>query len=60
MDENKIYKAEDVAICGFVIEKMFAESYPDGLTAPEIKAIAKKRNWMKRVYDLVVVADGIL
>ena len=60
MDENKIYKAEDLTACDFVIQKLFKEAYPDGLAARDIKVLAKKRKWMKRVYDLVVAADGIL
>ena len=58
MAENKIYKSEDLAICGFVIQKLFKEAYPNGLTASEIKTLAVKRKWMKRVYDMVVVVYG--
>jgi hypothetical protein len=58
--KEKRYKAEDLSACGFVIQKLFKESYPDGLTATEIKEAATKRKWMKRVYDLVVVVDGVL
>ncbi len=60
MDEKKIYTSDDIAVCGFVMQKLFAEAYPNGLTASEIKTIAAKRKWMKRVYDMVVVVDGIL
>lgn len=59
MAKNKIYKAEDLKVCGFVIQRLFSQIYPDGLTGAEIKALSKKHGWMKRVYDLAVIPDGI-
>lgn len=58
MSKEKIYTAEDLEICGFVIKNLFSQTYPNGLTASEIKEKGREHGWMRRVYDLVVAKDG--
>ena len=55
--DKKIYRAEDLKVCGFIIQRLFSQLYPDGLTGAEIKEKAKNHGFLKRVYDLVVVHD---
>ena len=58
MSEEKIYKAEDLSVCGFAVKKLFSQIYPDGLTAAEMHVEAKKHMWVKFVYERVVLSDG--
>lgn len=52
---KKIFKAEDVKPCGFMIQRLYSQMYPNGLTGEEIKELSKRHGFMKRVYDLVVI-----
>ena len=58
MSEEKIYKAEDLSVCGFAVKKLFSQIYPNGLTAAEMHEEAKKHMWVKFVYGRVVKANG--
>lgn len=59
MRKSKVYKAEDLDVCGKAIQHLFGQMFPNGLTGDEIKEKAKKSGWMRRVYDLVVVKYGV-
>lgn len=59
MSDKKIYKAADVAACGFAIQNLFAQIYPNGLTADEIEAEADKHMWVRIIYEQVVKPHGV-
>ena len=59
MKKDKVYTASDLDACGFAIKHLFGQKYPQGMTGAEIKENAKKSGWMRRIYDLVVVKNGI-
>lgn len=56
--KEKIFEAKDIAVCGFVPQMLYAQLYPNGLTAREMKDEVKKHPWLRRVYDLVVIPYG--
>lgn len=57
--QDKIYKAADFSACGFLVEKLFAQVYPKGLTADEMKEEAKKHSWVRYAYERVVNPNGV-
>lgn len=59
MSKKKIIMPADVEICGFAIHRMYSMLYPNGLTPEELKALSKNHKWLKRIYDLVVIGNGI-
>lgn len=59
MTEEKIYKSEDVSVCGFAVKKLYSQIYPKGLTATEMHEEAKKHMWVKHVYERVVLKNGV-
>lgn len=58
-NDEKIYKAADVSACGFAVKNLFAQIYPNGLTAAEMHEEAKKHMWVKFVYERVVLSNGV-
>ena len=56
---KKLYKANDIKDCGIVIMRLYKQMYPQGLTIEEIESEAAQHGWMKKVYDLVVKANGV-
>jgi hypothetical protein len=59
MSKKKIITPEDVKICGFAIHRLYTIMYPNGLTPEELKQLSKQHKWLKRIYDLVVIGNGI-
>ena len=57
--KNKIYTADDLDVCGHVVKNLFKQFYPHGLSGEEIKEKAEKSAWIRRIYDLVVVKNGV-
>ena len=59
MAKKNLITPEDVEVCGFAIHRMFSMRYPSGLTVEELKELSKQHHWIKRIYDLVVIGNGI-
>lgn len=57
--QNKIYTAADLSVCGFAVKNLFAQIYPNGLTAEEMHEEAKKHRWVKFAYERVVLSNGV-
>lgn len=55
MEDNKIY-ASDLSALGPIMQTIFREQHPNGMTREELEAVALEHNWARRVLYCVDAA----